>query len=276
MNARTTACGSACQSAPRHAKRSLNTLKCGTTVSGGIRHWAISAPALSSSLLAPDTFTVRQIGEGQFGSGSPDPALCSPDRVYRGRSVADERPAAVDRTWAVWCAPGVAELRRSHPRGLETDNRHLVSGGQVKCDTSRERRSCFPRCPAGPKRRTVPADHLFTWVEGNSAQLSQVMEHLASQGYVVAAPQHHDTAPFKFELVDRPLDIMLVLDGVAAISDGDLAGMINTNNVGLMGYSLGGAAASQMLGLVRDPAHFAAWCAEHAELALPDCVPELC
>ena len=77
-------------------------------------------------------------------------------------------------------------------------------------------------------------------VWGTNTQLSHVMEYLASQGYVVVAPWHHDTQPIKFELVDRPLDIMLVLDQLAAITDGDLTGMIDTNNVGLIGYSLAG------------------------------------
>jgi predicted dienelactone hydrolase len=105
------------------------------------------------------------------------------------------------------------------------------------------------------------------------AELSDTLEHLASQGYVVAAPQHYDTQPIRFELVDRPLDILLVLDGLAALTEGDLAGMIDTDNVGLMGYSMGADATLEMLGLLRDPVHFASWCAEHPDLATWDCNP---
>ena len=106
---------------------------------------------------------------------------------------------------------------------------------------------------------------------GSNGELRQVMEHLASQGYVVAAPQGHDRNPHQTELVDRPLDIMLVLDELAAISEGDLAGMIDTNNVGVMGWSLGADAALQMEGLLRDWATYETQCAEHP--GLKDCLP---
>jgi predicted dienelactone hydrolase len=108
---------------------------------------------------------------------------------------------------------------------------------------------------------------------GSPTQLMGTMEHLTSHGYVVAAPQHHDTQPMRFELVDRPLDILVVLDGLAAIAEGDLAGMIDTDNVGLMGYSMGANTVLQMLGLLRDPVQFASWCAEHPDLATWDCNP---
>jgi predicted dienelactone hydrolase len=64
-----------------------------------------------------------------------------------------------------------------------------------------------------------------------------------------------------------------VLDGLAALTEGDLAGMIDTDNVGLMGYSMGADATLEMLGLLRDPVHFASWCAEHPDLATWDCNP---
>ena len=105
-----------------------------------------------------------------------------------------------------------------------------------------------------------------------NTDLSHVAEQLASQGYVVAAPQHHDTqeAYNAREYVDRPLDIMLVMHELAALTDGDLAGIIDTDNVGLMGWSLGAVASFQMLGLQSDPVHFEVWCAEHPE-AILDC-----
>lgn len=108
---------------------------------------------------------------------------------------------------------------------------------------------------------------------GSPAELMSVMQYLASQGYVVTALQHHDTSPMRFELVDRPLDITLLLDNIAAIKDGELVGMIDTNNVGIMGYSQGAETALQMLGLIRDPVHFASWCADHPDLKSWDCTP---
>jgi hypothetical protein len=61
------------------------------------------------------------------------------------------------------------------------------------------------------------------------------------------------------------------LDGLAAISDGDLVGMIDTDNVGLMGWALGANASLQLLGLLRDPIHYTAWCADHPDFPTWDC-----
>lgn len=109
---------------------------------------------------------------------------------------------------------------------------------------------------------------------GTPARFFEVIEHLVSRGYVVAGTQHHDTQPNRSALVDRPLDILLMLDGLAAITDGDLAGMMNTQDVGLMGYSQGSETVLQMVGLLRDPVHFTTWCAEpHPELKTPECDP---
>ena len=129
---------------------------------------------------------------------------------------------------------------------------------------------------APPDRSGAPYPLILyshSWL-GSSAQFNKAVEQLASYGFVVAAPQHHDTDPPIHELVDRPLDIMRVLDGLAEITEGDFAGMIDTNNVGLMGYQLGGTTALQLLGLERDPAFFAAWCAEHPDLRTWDCNPK--
>lgn len=108
------------------------------------------------------------------------------------------------------------------------------------------------------------------WTAG-SFELADVKAHLASQGYVVAAPQHHDTDPELYELVDRYLDILTVLDGLTDINEGELAGMIDLDKVGLMGYSLGAHASLQTLGLMSDPAHLEHWCAEHPDITTWDC-----
>ena len=54
-------------------------------------------------------------------------------------------------------------------------------------------------------------------------------------------------------------------------TEGDLAGMIDTDNVGLMGWSQGGEAVFQMLGLLRDPVYYTSWCADHPDLGTGDC-----
>ena len=104
----------------------------------------------------------------------------------------------------------------------------------------------------------------------SSRDIEGVMVHLASYGYVVAAPQHHDARP-DYAYVDRPLDILTVLDGLSNIVDGDLAGMIDTDNTGLIGWSQGAETTFQMIGLHYDPAHYESWCAAHPDLPTYDC-----
>ncbi len=104
-----------------------------------------------------------------------------------------------------------------------------------------------------------------------SGELMNAKAQLASQGYVVVAPSHHDTNPPAHEFVDRSLDIQLALRELEAIKEGDLAGMIDTENIGLMGYSQGATASLQMLGLVSDPVRAKEWCNAHPEITTEDC-----
>ncbi len=108
------------------------------------------------------------------------------------------------------------------------------------------------------------------WVS-SSGELMNVKAQLASYGYVVVAPSHHDTTPSTHEFVDRPLDIQLVLHELVAIKEGDLTGMIDMENIGLMGFGLGADASLQMLGLLSDPVSYSAWCKQHPEITTLDC-----
>lgn len=108
--------------------------------------------------------------------------------------------------------------------------------------------------------------------QGNFGEFVDVTVHLASHGYVVAAGFHHDTDPVKYEIVNRPLDIMLILDELATIDNGDLAEMMDMDNVGLMGYSLGAQTSLQMLGLYTNPTHFEDWCVNHPDITTWDCI----
>ena len=86
---------------------------------------------------------------------------------------------------------------------------------------------------------------------GNRFLLSHLAENIASKGYVVASIDHTDStyrdqAAFGSTLVNRPLDQLHVLDEVARINadlSSDLAGLIDTDNAGLVGYSMGGYGA---------------------------------
>lgn len=86
---------------------------------------------------------------------------------------------------------------------------------------------------------------------GNRYLLSHLGENLASKGYVVASIDHTDStyrslAAFASTLVNRSLDQLFVLDELERLSLDDahfLAGMVDADRVGLIGYSMGGYGA---------------------------------
>ncbi len=108
---------------------------------------------------------------------------------------------------------------------------------------------------------------------GNRTEAAFFTFHLASHGFVVAAMDHlGDTRPT--DLVDRPLDILFVIDQLATLSKGDLVGVIDGNRVGVTGYSQGGTTTLMLTGARLDPAYFLEWCAAHPSAGLS--IEEFC
>jgi len=86
---------------------------------------------------------------------------------------------------------------------------------------------------------------------GNRTLLAHLGEHLASHGYAVLSLDHTDStysdqAAFGSTLYNRPLDQKFAIDAMAA--DESLAGLVSTDSVGLIGYSMGGYGAVIMSG----------------------------
>ncbi len=86
---------------------------------------------------------------------------------------------------------------------------------------------------------------------GNRFLMSHLAENLASKGYVVASIDHTDStyrtqAAFGSTLYNRPLDDLFVLDEMSKMNadpSSVLAGKIDTDHAGLIGYSMGGYGA---------------------------------
>jgi predicted dienelactone hydrolase len=92
---------------------------------------------------------------------------------------------------------------------------------------------------------------------GSRFMMTYLTENLASKGYVVAAIDHtesvfSDVSGFPSTLLNRPLDILFVLDQMAELgaegSDNFLAGLVDADNTGLIGYSMGGYGAINAAG----------------------------
>jgi predicted dienelactone hydrolase len=105
---------------------------------------------------------------------------------------------------------------------------------------------------------------------GTRTDLAFLAVRLASLGFVVAAPDHLDAelgvdgVPTERVPVDRPLDVLAVINGLSGTSP--LGRLIETDRVGVIGYSLGGFTALTLSGARIDPAGYLAACArpEHA------------
>ncbi len=91
---------------------------------------------------------------------------------------------------------------------------------------------------------------------GNRYLLSHLGENLASKGYVVASIDHKDSTyddqlAFTSTLYNRPLDQRFVLQSIADLSADPasfLNGLVDANNTGIVGYSMGGYGLVNNLG----------------------------
>jgi predicted dienelactone hydrolase len=79
--------------------------------------------------------------------------------------------------------------------------------------------------------------------------MTYLTENLASKGYIVVAIEHTDStfkdaSPFQSTLLNRAQDIQFVLNEMARLGQADskdqIAGLIDTDNTAIVGYSMGG------------------------------------
>jgi len=119
--------------------------------------------------------------------------------------------------------------------------------------------------------------HGFT---GHRTAVIHMMEHLASWGFMVIAPDHigmtasdvlNEPDTFYPITYTNPTDVSLVIDFAEALSaDSPLAGMIDTEHIASTGHSSGGLTALQAAGGQLDLVGLAERCAEGLEIN--DCV----
>ena len=84
------------------------------------------------------------------------------------------------------------------------------------------------------------------------------LQHLTSYGFVVAAGDHRCDS-YAICLIDRPLDILFLLDELAIITDDFFAGLVDADTVGVAGYSQGGYTTLATAGAQIDPDFFLEW-----------------
>jgi predicted dienelactone hydrolase len=90
-------------------------------------------------------------------------------------------------------------------------------------------------------------------------------EHLVSHGYVVAGINGIDTGSWDEELFNQPLDFVYVLNQLADSPPELLEGMIDTDHVGVWGYSYGGRNSVFLSGGRFDPEYYFTNCENPGE-----------
>ncbi|SNR25766.1 Alpha/beta hydrolase family protein [Maribacter sedimenticola] len=84
---------------------------------------------------------------------------------------------------------------------------------------------------------------------GSRYLMTYLTENLASKGYIVAAIDHTDSTfkdanAFQSTLLNRPKDIRFVIDQMVELgskgSKSKLQNLVDANNIGIIGYSMGG------------------------------------
>ncbi|CAN5748442.1 hypothetical protein BH11PSE3_BH11PSE3_51660 [soil metagenome] len=89
---------------------------------------------------------------------------------------------------------------------------------------------------------------------------SDLLLHLAREGYIVVAPFHPGTEkPF----VDRPRQIHKALESVLA--DPRFSRHADPDRIGMVGFSFGGAVTLIVAGATIDLAHLSAYCHDHVD-----------
>lgn len=132
----------------------------------------------------------------------------------------------------------------------------------------------FPATIAKDAKPPYPPDTsgapypLIIYSHGNGAAPTEAagnIMQLVSQGYVVAGIEHRDTTDKWLSFVNRPLDILFLLNQLDSMKDDSVVSTIDLNNVGTWGASYGGYTAIATAGARVDPTHFADWCPTYAD-----------
>jgi len=176
---------------------------------------------------------------GEYSVGVRTIAAVNPDQLNILAYQPDNPNPRYDRELVleVWYPAALEDHQREGTYYIDHYYRHepIVHQGRATRD-------------AKPLEGRFPLIVVSHGYPGTRNMMSFLTENLASKGYVVVTIDHTestvlDQSAFSSTLLNRPLDILFVIDEMerlAAQEDHFLYGKIDAQNVGLVGYSMGG------------------------------------
>ena len=210
---------------------------------------AVAGVVASSALLAnpidqvrPDAPELAKFGKYSIGvqtvSLSHTNQLDVLAMTKGGKSPRYDRPLTLE----IWYPAPSSSLERTEYKDV-----YLRDGETKVTLTGRAQRNAQPIKTISP----FPLIILSHGYPGNRFLMSHLGENLASKGYVVASIDHTDSTyenkeAFASTLVNRSFDQMFVLNEMERFSKQPghfLQGVVNADQTGLIGYSMGGYGA---------------------------------
>lgn len=187
---------------------------------------------------------------GQYGVGVQELALVHPGQIdiLNGEAVYD-RPLTVEVWYPAVIPDGVEQsivYKDSLGRADQPDSlRSFAFAGRALRDAAAD--------ASGGPYSLVIVSHGYP---GSRFMLTYLTENLASKGYVVVSIDHTDstfidTADLRSTLLNRATDQIFVIDEMARLtadSASFLSGLVNAENTAIVGYSMGGYGALNVIG----------------------------
>ncbi|MBE9064037.1 alpha/beta hydrolase [cf. Phormidesmis sp. LEGE 11477] len=129
--------------------------------------------------------------------------------------------------------------------------------------------------------RSVPVIVVSNGLGARRDRFTELANHLASHGFVVALPDHPGSDRERLsdfydglesenfepaEYIDRPLDISFILDELARTNAAQFGNRLNPEQAGVFGYSFGGTTALALAGAEIDLEHLQQSCETRSSL----------
>ncbi|MFQ5435973.1 MAG: alpha/beta hydrolase family protein, partial [Anaerolineae bacterium] len=201
---------------------------------------------------------------------APTYGLPGTQQVGKRDFLTDDDPPLAMTMWYPALHQGEGERKDDYPYEIKTGAplgvvKIASSAGQASQDT-----------PFDLTQGPYPLVILSPGFAVGTASYGWLAEHLASYGFVVIAPEHHETLDPQNELwraaITRPHDVLTVFDFVdeQVKPGGALAGLVDAENTAVIGHSYGGYTALTAAGAQIDTPGFQAHCAEAARTEDPN------